>query len=229
MKEITLHNSWLIKAPIKNVFGIITNFEKFPELFPKVAESIQIKKRDGNKLEIDAVAKSLKLGNIITQCARAENYKLDYTYIVTRAVAPSEKLIDFSFTKMEEKGLYSTQFVTIHKSFRVNKKYISKYDSKSASVELKVYDKDYMTKTIKLCDVTKKEESSTNPVRQIKVFVEIRYTFLDAAGDSEEEFRTEEVTLDLSHVGAMTMVGDLINGLTPRERYDFLKRLKILG
>ena len=51
---------------------------------------------------------------------------------------------------MEEKGLYSTQFVTIHKSFRVNKKYISKYDSKSASVELKVYDKDYMTKTIKL-------------------------------------------------------------------------------
>jgi hypothetical protein len=58
MKEITLHNSWLIKAPIKNVFGIITNFEKFPELFPKVAESIQIKKRDGNKLEIDAVAKS---------------------------------------------------------------------------------------------------------------------------------------------------------------------------
>lgn len=63
---------------------------------------------------------------------------------------PSEKLIDFSFTKMEEKGLYSTQFVTIHKSFRVNKKYISKYDSKSASVELKVYDKDYMTKTIKL-------------------------------------------------------------------------------
>ena len=63
---------------------------------------------------------------------------------------PSEKLIDFSFTKMEEKGLSSTQFVTIHKSFRVNKKYISKYDSKSASVELKVYDKDYMTKTIKL-------------------------------------------------------------------------------
>ena len=45
---------------------------------------------------------------------------------------PSEKLIDFSFSKMEEKGLHSTQFVTIHKSFRVNKKYISKYDCKCA-------------------------------------------------------------------------------------------------
>jgi DNA-binding LytR/AlgR family response regulator len=32
-----------------------------------------------------------------------------------------ENLIDFSFSKMEEKGLLSTQFITIHKSFRVNK------------------------------------------------------------------------------------------------------------
>lgn len=58
MKEITLHNQWLVKAPTEAVFRVVTDFEKFPEHFPKVAESIQIKKRDGNYLEMDATVKS---------------------------------------------------------------------------------------------------------------------------------------------------------------------------
>ncbi len=58
MKEITLHSEWVVKAPINEVFRIITDFEKFPELFPKVAQSIQIKKREGNYLEMDAIVKS---------------------------------------------------------------------------------------------------------------------------------------------------------------------------
>ena len=40
------------------VFNVITDFEKFPEYFPKVAESIQITKREGNYLEMDATVKS---------------------------------------------------------------------------------------------------------------------------------------------------------------------------
>jgi carbon monoxide dehydrogenase subunit G len=58
MKEITLHNQWLIKAPIEDVFKMITDFEKFPKHFPKVAESIRVKKREGNYLEIDAIVRS---------------------------------------------------------------------------------------------------------------------------------------------------------------------------
>lgn len=58
MKEITLHKQWVIKAPIEDVFKIMTDFEKLPEHFPKVAESIQIKKREGNCLEMDATVKS---------------------------------------------------------------------------------------------------------------------------------------------------------------------------
>lgn len=58
MKNITLHARWLIKAPLPKVYEIITDFEKFPEYFPKVAESIQITKREGNHLEMDAIAKS---------------------------------------------------------------------------------------------------------------------------------------------------------------------------
>lgn len=56
--NITLHDSWIIKAPVNDVFKIMTDFEKFPEYFPKVAETIHITKRDGNKLEIEATVKS---------------------------------------------------------------------------------------------------------------------------------------------------------------------------
>ena len=58
MKNITLHAKWLIKAPITEVFNIMTDFEKFPDYFPKVAESIQVMKREGNYLEMDAIVKS---------------------------------------------------------------------------------------------------------------------------------------------------------------------------
>ncbi len=58
MKDITLHSKWFIKAPISEVSGMMTDFEKFPEYFPKVAESIQIIKREGNHLEMEATVKS---------------------------------------------------------------------------------------------------------------------------------------------------------------------------
>ncbi len=59
MKEkITLHAKWLIKAPLTEVFNIMTDFEKWPEYFPKVAESIQVIRREGNYLEMDATVKS---------------------------------------------------------------------------------------------------------------------------------------------------------------------------
>ncbi len=58
MKHITLKGSWVIKAPIDQVFKIISDFENMPKNFPTIAESLVITKRDGNKLEIDAKAKS---------------------------------------------------------------------------------------------------------------------------------------------------------------------------
>ena len=63
----------------------------------------------------------------------------------------SETLIDFSYSKMEEKGLMSSQFLTIHKSFRVNKKYIQNYISKSQEVEIKVFDQNNQIRIIRGC------------------------------------------------------------------------------
>ena len=53
MKEITLHKQWIIKAPTAEVFRIMTDFEKWPIYFPKVAESIKVIKHEGNNLEMD--------------------------------------------------------------------------------------------------------------------------------------------------------------------------------
>ncbi|MEI7564051.1 MAG: SRPBCC family protein, partial [bacterium] len=39
-------------------FNIMTDFEKFPEYFPKVANSIQVIRCEGNYLEMDATVKS---------------------------------------------------------------------------------------------------------------------------------------------------------------------------
>ena len=58
MKEITLHDQWLVKAPVEDVFRMMTDFEKFPEHFPKVAESIQVKKREKNYVEMEAIVRS---------------------------------------------------------------------------------------------------------------------------------------------------------------------------
>ena len=52
----------------------------------------------------------------------------------------SEILVDFSFSKMEKLGLMKDQFITIHKSFRVNKKFIESYNSKKAEIEVKIFD-----------------------------------------------------------------------------------------
>lgn len=58
MKHIHLENSWIIKAPLEEVFDIITDFENMPKNFPQVAESLIIIKREGNNLEIDVQVKS---------------------------------------------------------------------------------------------------------------------------------------------------------------------------
>lgn len=58
MKEITLHQQWIIKAHVEDVSRIMTDFENLPKYFPKVAESVQVNKREGNNLEMEATVRS---------------------------------------------------------------------------------------------------------------------------------------------------------------------------
>lgn len=58
MNQIKLYSKWQIKAPVEDVFKLITDFENWPRYFPKVAYSINVIQHEGNNLEIDAVVKS---------------------------------------------------------------------------------------------------------------------------------------------------------------------------
>ena len=58
MKEIKLQKEWVVKASLDDVFRVMTDFEKIPVHFPKVAESVRIRKREGDYLEIEAVVRS---------------------------------------------------------------------------------------------------------------------------------------------------------------------------
>lgn len=57
-KNIELQGSWIIQAPKEKIYSIVSDFEKMPERFPKVAHSLVITKREGDTLYIDAKAKS---------------------------------------------------------------------------------------------------------------------------------------------------------------------------
>jgi carbon monoxide dehydrogenase subunit G len=58
MKPVSLTGSWVIKAPLKSVYKIVTDFEKTPAYFPTVAKSLRIIKKTGNHLSIQAVTKT---------------------------------------------------------------------------------------------------------------------------------------------------------------------------
>ncbi len=58
MKDINLQAQWVINAPITEVFRVLTDFEKWPVYFPKVAASLEITKREDTHLEIAATVKS---------------------------------------------------------------------------------------------------------------------------------------------------------------------------
>ncbi len=60
MKDITLYKTWLIKAPLHDIFKIMTDFENFPQHFPTVVQEIVITKEEGDYKEILATVKSFR-------------------------------------------------------------------------------------------------------------------------------------------------------------------------
>ena len=119
-----------------------TRFLKEVELFSNLKiVHLDFNKKKRNKIFID---------DIVYLCADkltgSESNNKQIHFINSKP----EILVDFSFSKMEEKGLLKSQFVTIHKSFRVNKKYIKSYCKKTATVEIIVFNEVGKTKSHQL-------------------------------------------------------------------------------
>ncbi len=75
-----------------------------------------------------------------------------------------EILIDFSFSKMEEKGFSKNQFITIHKSFRVNVDKILHYNKSTHKIEVEVFISTGKTEIKKL----PVSENYRNEVKRVK-------------------------------------------------------------
>jgi hypothetical protein len=55
---VTVHGDWLVHADRTSVYAIVSDFERMPEHFPKIARSIRLLKRDGDVLILEAKAGS---------------------------------------------------------------------------------------------------------------------------------------------------------------------------
>ena len=55
---VAVHGDWLVRADRASVYAIVSDFERMPEHFPKIARSIRLAKRDGDVLTLEAEAGS---------------------------------------------------------------------------------------------------------------------------------------------------------------------------
>jgi hypothetical protein len=63
--KLVVSGSWVVKADRDKVYAVISDFERMPERFPRIARSMRILRRDGNRLTIEAEAASF--GRIFPQ------------------------------------------------------------------------------------------------------------------------------------------------------------------
>lgn len=138
----------------KNVIEHITKpitVEKLNKILPKFIKAINafnetkyvfldFASSKRNKISIDTI---VYIGTDKANGAESNNKEIFFTD------RKPEVLIDFSFTKMEEKGLNKNVFIQIHKSYRVNVYKILEY-TRDHEVKLKIIDDNNVSRFIKL-------------------------------------------------------------------------------
>jgi hypothetical protein len=55
---VAVRGDWLVRADRESVYAIISDFERMPEHFPKVARAMRLIKRDGDVLTLEAESAS---------------------------------------------------------------------------------------------------------------------------------------------------------------------------
>ena len=55
---VTVRGDWLVRADRESVYAIVSDFERMPEHFPKIARAMRLVARDGDVLRLEAEAAS---------------------------------------------------------------------------------------------------------------------------------------------------------------------------
>lgn len=58
IEKVEVTGNWLIKAKRHDIYNIISNWEKMPENFPKIAKSMKVIEKKENHLKVEAIAAS---------------------------------------------------------------------------------------------------------------------------------------------------------------------------
>lgn len=98
------------------------SIDKLNAILPKFIQQVRaMAKPVGIKLALkDEGRKEFQLDRIVCLCADKEVGSASGNKEIHFIDRPPGVLVDFSFTSMEQKGFPKEQFLTIHKSFRVN-------------------------------------------------------------------------------------------------------------
>ncbi|MBN2404577.1 MAG: SRPBCC family protein [Coriobacteriia bacterium] len=55
---VAVHGDWLVRADRESVYAIVSDFERMPEHFPKIARAMRLIERDGDVLTLEAESAS---------------------------------------------------------------------------------------------------------------------------------------------------------------------------
>ncbi|MBK9177853.1 MAG: response regulator [Flavobacteriales bacterium] len=114
-------NAELKEVPVQYITKPVTA-DKLNAVLPKFIQEVRaMAKPRGITLTLkDEGKKSFALNSIVYLCADKETGSASNNKEIHFIDRKPAVLVDFSFTAMEEKGLPKEQFLTAHKSFRVN-------------------------------------------------------------------------------------------------------------
>ena len=125
--------------PVEHISKPIT-LDKLKKILPKfIAEIETIRKSKFIYLDFgDTINNEISVDSIVYLCAdKANGAESNNKQIYFNNRKP-ETLIDFSFTKMEEKGFNKNIFIQIHRSFRVNVDKILNYNRITHEIEVSI-------------------------------------------------------------------------------------------
>ncbi len=144
IEEVNLN----LEQPVHHITKPITK-SKIEKILPKLLEQIRssVSRQFAlldfpgsrrNKIPLDTI---VYLASDTGASGQSNNKKV---YFTSRK---PETLIDFSFVKMEDKGLLKTRFITVHKSYRVNAEKILSY-TENHTIQVKALVDNGVCKTI---------------------------------------------------------------------------------
>lgn len=146
IEELNLNTS----LPVEHLTKPIS-IERLNKILPKFIQEIS----NHNKSQFayldfgGNIQNKIAIDTIVYLCTDKANGAASNNKMIFFTNRKPEILVDFSYTKMEEKGLSKNTFIEIHRSYRVNAEKIH-YNNVTHEVEVEVYKANGKTELVKL-------------------------------------------------------------------------------